>query len=214
MSSNLLNGEENFEKQTKNECSLLDEHWEVDHNLRLIHLFNHYRHDWMNEIQLVYGYVKLKKYDKLEALMENIVVKVQHETNISKLGIPELIVYLFSSQAGEKELKLEVEMKQEIHLNELTMAGKIFSRLLMNIIDAFKNVAKQYKDSEHGLHIKLAQTSKMLQVDCTYQGELTGDQLLPDLEPIKLQLGANMTWKTNQRDGKLIRLSLEVPLNI
>jgi hypothetical protein len=214
MSSDGVNGEENFEKQTENECNLLDEHWEADHNLRLIHLFNHYRHDWMNEIQLVYGYVKLKKYDKLEALMETIRTKVQYESHISKLGVPELVVYLFSSQAGEKELKLDVEMKQEIHLNELLIAGEEFSRLLMNIIDAFKKIAKQYKDCEHGLHIKLAQTSEMLQVDCTYKGELTGDQLLPCLEWIKLQLGANMTWKTNQWDGNLIRLSVEVPLNI
>jgi hypothetical protein len=196
MSSDRVNGEENFEKQTENECNLLDEHWEADHNLRLIHLFNHYRHDWMNEIQLVYGYVKLKKYDKLEALMETIRTKVQHESHISKLGVPELVVYLFSSQAGEKELKLDVEMKQEIHLNELQIAGE------------------EFKDCEHGLHIKLAQRSEMLQVDCTYKGELTGDQLLPCLEWIKLQLGANMTWKTNQWDGNLIRLSVEVPLNI
>jgi stage 0 sporulation protein B (sporulation initiation phosphotransferase) len=214
MNSNRLHDEEYFGKQTEDECVLLDGPGEANHNLRLIHLFNHYRHDWMNEIQLLYGYVKLKKYDKLEALMENIKTKVQHESYISKLGIPELVVYIFSSQTGEKELKLEVEMDQEIHLNELPVAGKIFSRLLMDIINAFKKAAKQCEDSGHGLRVKLAQTSDMLQVDCAYEGELTGEQLLPGLERVMLQMGANMTWKTNQRDGDLIGLSVEVPLNI
>ncbi|NHN30084.1 hypothetical protein G9U52_09585 [Paenibacillus sp. S3N08] len=214
MGSNRLNGEEKFEGQTENEYSLLHSQSEADPNLRLIHLFNHYRHDWMNEIQLVFAYVKLKKYDRLEALMENIRVKVQQESHISKLGHPELIVYLFSSQSGDNELKLEIEMEQEIHLDKLPIAGEQLSRLLMGIIDVIKHEAKQHQDSEHTLLIKLAQTSSVLQLDCTYRGELTGDQILPGLKQVKLQLGSNITWKTNQRDGSLIKLSVEVPLNI
>lgn len=40
--------------------------------LAAIHLMNHQRHDWMNDLQLLYGYVRLKKYDKLPDCVETI----------------------------------------------------------------------------------------------------------------------------------------------
>jgi sensor histidine kinase regulating citrate/malate metabolism len=201
-------------KQTENECGLLGDQWEADHNLRLIRLFNHYRHDWMNEIQLVFGYVKLKKYDKLEALLENIKARVQQESHISKLGVPELIVYLFSVQAEFKELKLEIDMDHEIHLNELPMDCEEVGRLLIALIEAFKNHARIHGDNEHDLRIKLIQAVDKLQVDCAYQGIAVSDPLLSVLKQVKQQIGPHMTWKTNQRDGLSVMVSIEVLLNI
>ncbi len=32
-----------------------------EQDLLVLRLFNHYRHDWMNDIQILMGYVQLKK---------------------------------------------------------------------------------------------------------------------------------------------------------
>ncbi|MCZ8513359.1 Spo0B domain-containing protein [Paenibacillus filicis] len=34
---------------------------ETDQNLRLLRLFNHYRHDWMNDIQILFWLCEIEK---------------------------------------------------------------------------------------------------------------------------------------------------------
>ncbi|MCU6793401.1 Spo0B domain-containing protein [Paenibacillus sp. WQ 127069] len=214
MGSNRPFNEECFSNQSENGAFLMGDERESDQDLRLIRLFNHYRHDWMNEIQLIFGYVKLRKYDKLESLIQNIKVKVQRESNVSKLGVPELIMYVFSVQAEVKELKLEVEMEHEIHLNELLIDCKELTRLLIAVIEVFKEHAVVHHEHEYGLQLKLTQTVGKLTIDGHYQCDKTGNQLLPALERVRLQSDMNMTWKTNQWDGHSIGVSIELPLNI
>jgi stage 0 sporulation protein B (sporulation initiation phosphotransferase) len=212
MSSDLLSGEQYDDKHIDSEHALSDYKLDMDVNLRMIRLFDQYRHDWMNEIQLLFGYVKLKKYDKLEGLMENIRVKVQRESYISKLGTPELIVYLFSFQAEVKELILEIEMEQEINLNKLQFDCDRFCRMLIALIEAFKRNASHHTDGEHGLSLRLAQVSDRLEVRCTYQGDMENNLLQPALEQVKLRQGHTWEWKINQRDEHCLIVNVEVPL--
>ncbi|SFK69624.1 Sensor_kinase_SpoOB-type, alpha-helical domain [Paenibacillus sp. 1_12] len=214
MGSNRPFSEECFGNQCENGAILMGDDREFDQDLRLIRLFNHYRHDWMNEIQLIFGYVKLRKYEKLESLMHTIKLKVQRESNISKLGVPELIVYIFSVQAEVKELKLEVEMEHEIHLNELSFDCKRLTQLLIAVIEVFKEHAVAHHEHEHSLLLKLTQTVGELIINVNYQCDKACDQLLAALERVRLQSEMNMTLKTNQWDGHSIAVNIELPLNI
>lgn len=60
----------------------------------VLELMNHQRHDWMNDLQLVYGYVRLKKFDKLPECVETIKERMAEESRIAKLGVPELVMFL------------------------------------------------------------------------------------------------------------------------
>lgn len=61
---------------------------------------NHHRHDWMNDLQVLYGYLRLGKLDKSLQCVERIKERVTEESRISKLGIPSLVFYLQSFRAS------------------------------------------------------------------------------------------------------------------
>ncbi|UUZ84411.1 Spo0B domain-containing protein [Paenibacillus sp. P26] len=117
---------------------------EVDPDGRVLRLFNHYRHDWMNDIQILFGYVKLKKYDKLLDLMEKINEKVRQESYISKLGLPSLIVRLLSFQAEVKEPQLVLRMDEEIRMQDMKHADQA-AEFLLAILECFRCEAKIFR---------------------------------------------------------------------
>ncbi len=61
---------------------------------KLIQVVNRLRHDWMNDTQILFGYIQLKKFDNLQPYMEKIKMTMQQESNLSKLGIPSFIAFL------------------------------------------------------------------------------------------------------------------------
>ncbi|NOU96036.1 hypothetical protein GC093_22835 [Paenibacillus sp. LMG 31456] len=213
MKSNRTKNEEVTGKQRSLEHALDSEDAGVDPNLRLIHLFNHYRHDWMNEIQLLFGYVKLKKYDKLEDLMEKIKNKVQQESYISKLGNAELIVYLLSFQAEVKDLLLEIEMEREVHLNELPLDSQGVGRLLMDLIQVFKRCSVFNGDGLglHDLVVKFTEKSNLLLIELQYQGLIGADVLAAELERVMFESIQTVKWDIQLLDERHAAMYIEVP---
>ncbi|MDO3681733.1 Spo0B domain-containing protein [Paenibacillus ehimensis] len=147
-----------------------------DSDLRLLRLFNHYRHDWMNDIQILMGYVQLKKYDKLLPLMEKIKEKVRQESYVSKLGIPSLIVYLLTFQAEVKELRLEIALEEEIHLQEL-MEPQEAADAVMAMLACFREEAGDSKDEENVLELRLVRTKDRLKLTACYEGKYAAQRL-------------------------------------
>lgn len=140
-----------------------------DADLRMLKLFNHYRHDWMNDIQILFGYVKLKKYDKLLELMEKIKGKVQQESYISKLGVPSLIMALLSFQCEVKELKLMIEMDHEFSIAEHTYAPYVEGWIL-GLLSVYREEASLITEEQHELTLRLTLKEEALQVRAEYSG--------------------------------------------
>ncbi|WP_159881166.1 Spo0B domain-containing protein [Paenibacillus puerhi] len=141
-----------------------------EQDLRTLRLFNHYRHDWMNDIQVLMGYVQLKKYDKLPGMMEKIKDKVQQESLISKLGIPSLILFILAFQAEVKELRLEIRMNEEIRLDELPGRGDVASGI-QRLLEGFRAEAASspYSD-DNRLELVWTKGDRILRLDIGYTG--------------------------------------------
>lgn len=84
-----------------------------------IKTLNHHRHDWMNDLQILYGYIQLNKIDKSKEYVERIKEKMTIESKISKLGVPPLIFYLQSFRTTGSNLILEVEIDENLSLSEI-----------------------------------------------------------------------------------------------
>ncbi|MED4603851.1 Spo0B domain-containing protein [Paenibacillus validus] len=161
-----------------------------EQDLLVLRLFNHYRHDWMNDIQILMGYVQLKKYDKLQAMMEKIKDKVQQESLISKLGIPSLIVYLLSFQTEVKELQLHMRMSEEIRLQELPHAHEV-AEGVKALMEGFKQEAVSSTNSEvNTLELTWSKQDRTLCLDISYEGGYLPERLQ------RLEASLNSRWKT------------------
>ncbi|MBP1177845.1 hypothetical protein J2W98_004226 [Paenibacillus peoriae] len=82
-----------------------------------ISMLNHHRHDWMNDLQVLYGYIRMNKHDKSVAYVETIKGRVAEDSKISKLGIPSLVFYLQSFRVNAGNLQLSVQVEEQLKLD-------------------------------------------------------------------------------------------------
>ncbi|SDD23589.1 Sensor_kinase_SpoOB-type, alpha-helical domain [Paenibacillus sp. UNCCL117] len=148
-----------------------------EQDLRTLRLINHYRHDWMNDIQVLMGYIQLKKYDKLPAMMEKIKDKVQQESLIAKLGIPSLILCLLAFQAEVKELRLDIRMNEEIRLHELPGWEEVEAGIVL-ILEGFRTEATASPDSDDNrLELGWSRDERCLRLDIRYSGAFRAERV-------------------------------------
>lgn len=79
----------------------------------------HHRHDWMNELQILYGYIQLGKYDKLKDCVERIKERMAEDSKISRLGIPSLVFYLYSFREMNGSIQLNVQIQEDLNLGDV-----------------------------------------------------------------------------------------------
>lgn len=100
----------------------------------------HHRHDWMNDLQILYGYIQLGKYDKLAGCVERIKERMAADSRISRLGIPSLVFYLHSFREQNKSVQLEVCIQEDLQLGELlsTEDADQFTEAIIATIRAYQ----------------------------------------------------------------------------
>jgi stage 0 sporulation protein B (sporulation initiation phosphotransferase) len=168
----------------KLEASRIEEKW--SQNLRqqedraqknLILVINRLRHDWMNDTQILFGYIQLKKFDNLKPYMEKIKMTMQQESNLSKLGIPSLIAFLLLFRVQSKSLELEVELDQEINLVQLPLQGGLIERLVRQTVECVQEHAAVGEDESGTLSLEFDVQEDSLLLDFVYQGPYNRVQL-------------------------------------
>jgi len=136
----------------------------------LIRTLSHHRHDWMNELQVLYGYIRLKKYEKLQDYVDKIKETVMQESYISKLGDPQLVAYLLSFRVDKRNMALEIEFEQEIELQSLPLHTAKTARLLRETIGLFDKCARSIDVEPNVLSLNVALEEEKLLLDFVYEG--------------------------------------------
>lgn len=77
-------------------------------------VLSHQRHDWMNDLQLIYGYAKMGKFDRVEEIVTRVSESMHKESRIAKLGLPELVFYLMTFKGENREIALHVRADSEL----------------------------------------------------------------------------------------------------
>lgn len=83
-----------------------------------IRTLNHHRHDWMNDLQVLYGYIQLGKPDKTVQTVERIKERIALDSLIAKLGIPSLVFYIQSFRTHSTSMELLVQMDEGMSLED------------------------------------------------------------------------------------------------
>ena len=140
------------------------------HETVLIRLISHYRHDWMNELQVLFGYVRLRKYDKLDFFVDKIRNKTLQDSYISKLGIPSLIAFLLMFRLKEMVFELELDLEQGLNLAELPISSEKLSGLVCHTILLFHTHATPPLEEANELSLQFVHEEEGLLVDLVYRG--------------------------------------------
>ncbi|WP_028308620.1 sensor histidine kinase [Desulfitibacter alkalitolerans] len=132
------------------------------------------RHDFYNHLTAIYGYIKIKKHDQLQAYIENLYQSVRHIKSLLDIEPPELSALL--SVKKEEALKKGIDFRWQVNVNNKTLAlspedlTHLLGNLLDNALDAAKDSHNPKIDlilncSKLGLELKVANTGSPIPPD-------------------------------------------------
>ncbi len=177
----------------------------------MIRLLGHHRHDWMNEMQVLYGYARLKRYDNLPDYMDKIRTTGLHESYLSKLGIPELIVYLLEKRIENGSCTVEVELEQEIDLRRLKMGGEEVYRLIRGVVEIIQPCAAQEAGEAGLLSIGFDEDGDELLVDFVYQGDGAWSRMEQGIRAFLAERGTGLQIREEQFGEEQAVVALALP---
>lgn len=155
-------------------------------NQQAVELMNHKRHDWMNDLQLLYGYVRMNKTEQLPPYVERLKQQAMDESRIAKLGYPELVLYLMQQKLTGGTMPLEVDVQEMIDLTKLEMSltPEQLTELVIKGVQIFRTAPKQQDgyEANEPLKLSIVQEEGRLHIRYDYEGKL----LRPD--DVKIQL--------------------------
>lgn len=93
------------------------------------------RHDWLNDLQLIYGYVRLNKYDKLPSFVESLKSRLQDESSFSVLGSSHLEWELLRLCTFGGNLKVDVSVDPEWNAEQWLIQDVVTARILRDWLD-------------------------------------------------------------------------------
>ncbi|WP_223299000.1 Spo0B domain-containing protein [Paenibacillus darwinianus] len=143
-----------------------------------IRMLDHHRHDWMNELQVLYGYIRMNKPDKTVECVEKIRERMTAESRIAKLGIPSFVLFVQSFRTVTNAMQLQVDVADEVNLAELPLNGVKVADTLTDLINAYRFGIKPGGGDAARLSIKLHRNETALLVELQYEGELLNAQEL------------------------------------
>lgn len=181
----------------------------------IIRTVDHHRHDWMNDVQVLFGYIQLNKREKLLVYINQIVEQMRLESLISKLGIPFLVAYVVSFRANTNALILHVRLEQEISLNKYGEQGLRVARLMVDFIEVYKSAAGHGEGEANELLVTMNVWDDQLFIEFEYDGfsdiMRIRDNLQKIIERIQAEQDINVTTiDTEQSMDIEIRVSLGI----
>ena len=148
------------------------------------------RHDWLNHVQVIMGYLKLKRYDLCEDYMLKITEMTNNESRIAALGHDELVSFLLTYPALHKEMKLEFQVPKLINLNGFGHDEKQrFCYLVRGIIETYREFSLPNEGLPNSLVIELQALDHALFLAVEYEGRLQEFACLEALRELAGQIG-------------------------
>lgn len=150
---------------------------------QFIQILSHLRHDWMNDIQVLYGYLRLKKYEKLQDYVETIRHKALRDSQLSRIGDSRMVLYLQSFPLECRELQLDVDVAPEFSLAERPNARAV-TELAIGILELFKRHVTTRDGEPKRLEVKFYADEHELHMGFDYHGDYEQNGMRDGLEAL------------------------------
>lgn len=163
---------------------------------KFITILNHYRHDWLNDLQLIFGYAKLKKYDNLEAFLDKIKDKLEQESMIARLDVPSLTLDLISFRHNNHTFNLKFEMEQGLQLSKGPALTEAICEIIMETLRVFQDAAHMTSEQTNDLCIHMNSEENAIILIFKYNGDYFSEKFEHAVkEKLKrLELGNQVEW--------------------
>ncbi|GEM_PF-1845805 len=159
------------------------------------------RHDYMNDIQLLMGYLQLKKFDKLKDFVEILKDRATQESHMFRWGIPDLIVHMYMFSALSRKLQVSIETEEHIQLHMLPLDSEYVAARIIELSQLFEQFAI-VGQATNSLTIAVYEVNDEVCAIYEYEGSYDSEMLqrLADgfLDQHDLQLGTSVQWEEQE----------------
>lgn len=150
-----------------------------------IETLSHHRHDWMNELQILYGYLRLGKPDKAVAVVDRIRRRMEQDSRISRLGAPKLAAFFLSFRTVCDTMRLEVDVEEGFGVKDLGLDGERLTSAVIGLVNVMRFRAVASMDEENVLRLDFRSEGRQARLVMTYEGKLAAeDSLAAELERV------------------------------
>jgi len=137
---------------------------------------NHHRHDWMNDLQVLYGYIRLQKQDKTIEYVDKIRERMANESSISRLGLPSLISFIQSFRTVTNTLELKVIIHGEVYLDKYEVDHERIAQTLIQTINTYRFAVKPDYGNPAVLRLELSADEEAVYASFYYEGEFVNKE--------------------------------------
>jgi stage 0 sporulation protein B (sporulation initiation phosphotransferase) len=151
----------------------------MDNNWDIVKVLRFARHDWLNKIQLLKGNLSLNRIERVQDIIDEIVVEAQQEARLSNLNLPNFAALLLIANWKQYYFTLEYEVLGDIQTvkmddTELTGWTSSYFDVLNSCIEPFQ---------ENHLSVSILPEEKMTKFFFDFTGSiLNKEELLSYLE--------------------------------
>jgi stage 0 sporulation protein B (sporulation initiation phosphotransferase) len=140
----------------------------------VVEVLRHARHDWMNDMQLVKGFLALNKIDEAARTADHIIVKAVQEAKLCNLGMPGMAEMFITFNWESHKFLLEFEIDDEMVFEKVDdQLVTVFFRSLFLLLDShISEYSGQY------LYAGFIEKEGRLAVRIEWEGELVNRSLL------------------------------------
>jgi hypothetical protein len=151
-----------------------------DARVSAIRTLSHHRHDWMNDLQILYGYIRLNRLDKAAQIVDRIRERMENDGRVSQIGSTELSAFLLSFRTMCDHMRLEVQVAEGFNLESASAGPDRASSCLIGLIRAAKCRAVSPSPGENVLRLSLYADADGLHADLAYEGQWTSGKDLAE----------------------------------
>ncbi|MFD2369863.1 Spo0B C-terminal domain-containing protein [Brevibacillus sp. GCM10020057] len=123
---------------------------------QLLAVLNRQRHDWLNHVQVLLGYLHLNRTEQGEAHLRRIAEMAMQEAMVARLNSSLLSVFFLTFNALNKEMFLEVEVCNQVDLTQLSLNEQELFQLLSEILCTANDHVDQSSDGSASMQLSLA----------------------------------------------------------
>ncbi|MFD2046210.1 Spo0B domain-containing protein [Ornithinibacillus salinisoli] len=118
----------------------------------VIELLRHQRHDLMNHMQIIQGYLSMGKKEKVEEKLSSLMQEFHNERKLMNLNAPELAIWLIQFNTISKNIRITYNIHTE--RKDLTFIDEVIMAACVSISNAYEQsgVKTELYDMELDIH--------------------------------------------------------------
>ncbi|WP_163537886.1 Spo0B domain-containing protein [Gracilibacillus sp. YIM 98692] len=130
---------------------------------KVLEILRHYRHDWLNDLQLIMGYAQLGKLEKVQDKINQVLERTEMERQLDRLAIPQTMLWLMTYNWKSESVDLTYELrldKRPDKLSDEVLSSHI--QEVFSILEQYQQKFQHYHGTlkmqlhkKHSVHIQL-----------------------------------------------------------